>query len=308
MSELLSELHGGHGLGAAVRWILEQQWGVISRWQLIDCGVGRRKLESWVARGLLVPIHPGVYALGHTNLQIEGRMVAALLYAGTGSGLNDATALWWFDVLRAQPTTISVCAPGRRASLPGVDVHHPRTIELTSHRRFPTVTIERALLDYAATASFGDVRMALSEADYRDLLSIERIKDVCGRGHAGSVNLTRALAEHEPRLAEARSRIERKFLALCKRYGIPLPDLNRKLGPMTVDAIWLERRVVVELDGIRGHRSPARMRRDRRRELYCRRRRFTPLRYTEDMLDKEPDLVAEDVADALGITLTTRAA
>jgi very-short-patch-repair endonuclease len=71
---------------------------------------------------------------------------------------------------------------------------------------------------------------------------------------------------------------------------------------MTVDAIWWDRRVVVELDGIKGHRSPARMRRDRRRELHCRRRGFVPLRYTEDMIDNEPDLVAEDVARELGLS------
>jgi very-short-patch-repair endonuclease len=305
MSELLRFAPEGWVRDASVRvrWIAEAQWGVIARWQLFDCGVSSGTISRWIERGWLIRVHPGVYALGHTNLPIEGRMVAALLYSGKGSGLSHALGVWWFGLIPEQPETLSVSAPGRRSSLPGVDVHHPRTLELTSHRRFPITPVERALLDYSATATLGDVRMALSEADYRDLLHIEKIKTTCGRGHAGSARLREALASHEPRLAHTRSRLERKFVALCKRYRIPLPDVNQKLSWMTVDAIWWDRRVVVELDGYRGHRSRARLERDRRREMRCRELGYLVVRYTEDQIDHEPERVAADVARALGLSL-----
>jgi hypothetical protein len=246
--------------------MVEQQWGVIARWQLLNFGVGRGQIESWIARGLLIAVHPGVYALGHTRLPIEGRLVAALLYAGKGAALSHATGVWWWELTPVEPATIAVSAPGRRSSVPGVDVHHPRTLEPTRHRHFPIVTVARALLDYAATATDEQIRLALSEADYRGRLDLRAIHAAIGRGHSGSARLGRALKRHEPRLAYSRSRVERKFLALCKRYGLPLPDLNAKLGLMTIDALFRDQRVAVELDGYRGHRSKAQLERDRRRD------------------------------------------
>jgi hypothetical protein len=200
VSELLRDLHGGAVLGATVRvrWIVERQWGVIARWQLLDCGVGRGQIESWIARGLLIPVHSGVYAFGHGRIPVEGRLVAALLYAGKGAGLSDATGLWWYELIPDQPPTISVSAPGRRSSLPGVDVHHPRTLELTRHRQFPIVTVARAFVDYAATATDEQLRLALSEADYRGRLDLDAIHAAMGRGHEGSAKLAHALKRHEP--------------------------------------------------------------------------------------------------------------
>jgi very-short-patch-repair endonuclease len=64
---------------------------------------------------------------------------------------------------------------------------------------------------------------------------------------------------------------------------------------MTIDALYREQRVAVELDGYRGHRSKGQLERDRRRELHVRDMRHIPLRYTEDMIDNEPDLVAADL-------------
>src|SRR5262249_44698708 len=154
----------------------------------------------------------------------EGRMVAALLYAGKGSGISHDTGMWWYGFITMEPVTISVSAPGRRCSLPRVDVHHPRTLELIRHRRFPVTTVARTMLDYAATHTLEEVRMALSEADYRDLLDVGAIGAVCGRGHLGSATLRKALERHEPDLARARSRLERKFIALCRRYGLPAPE------------------------------------------------------------------------------------
>jgi very-short-patch-repair endonuclease len=297
MAELLRSIQQIAVSDAAVRArsIAAQQWGVISWWQLLDCGLGRGTIENWIERGWLHRIHPGVYALGHIRIPIEGRMVAALLYAGKGAAVSQATATWWWELTPEEPATIAVSAPGRRSSLPDVDVHHPLTLHTTRHRQFLITTPERALLDYAATATPEEVRLALSEADYRGRLDNAAIHGVMGRGQTGSTKLAHALRRHEPRLAYSRSRLERKFLALCKRYGLPLPELNSRLGLMTIDALFRAQRVAVELDGYKGHRSHAQLERDRRRELHVRDMQHIPLRYTEDMIDNEPDLVAADL-------------
>jgi very-short-patch-repair endonuclease len=66
-----------------------------------------------------------------------------------------------------------------------------------------------------------------------------------------------------------------------------------------VDAVWRAARVVVELDGLQGHRSRAQIERDRMNDLRLRAAGYTVLRYTWEQLTKEPELVLSDLKLAL---------
>jgi very-short-patch-repair endonuclease len=68
---------------------------------------------------------------------------------------------------------------------------------------------------------------------------------------------------------------------------------------ITVDALWRDQRVVVELDGLRAHNTPERFERDHRRDLRLRRAGFLVLRYTWLQLTRELELVTADVQSAL---------
>jgi hypothetical protein len=68
-------------------------------------------LRSPVDRRRLQRIHPGVYALGHRALRIEGRLAAALLYAGRGAALSHTTAAWWWGLLDVEPKHIRLSVP-----------------------------------------------------------------------------------------------------------------------------------------------------------------------------------------------------
>jgi len=232
-------------------------------------------------------------------MPIEGRLVAAILHAGDGAALSHATAAWWWGLIPNEPRVIDVSAPTRTGSNAGVRVHHPRHLDTTSHNRFPITTVPRTLLDFAAQARFGDVRQALAEADYRTLLNIDEVQAIAGQGRRGSVTLRKAIKRHQPQLARTRSKVERRFVTLCERARLPLPDMNARVGRMTVDALWREQRVAVELDVHDGHGSPAQMERDRRRELHLRQGGYTVIRYTAQQLDDEPELVTADLLSSL---------
>src|SRR5436309_6406350 len=93
------------------------QWGVIGHRQLLACGISKSTAARWRAAGRLHTVHPGVSAYGHPSIPIEGRLVAALLYAGDGSVLSHRTAAWWWGLIDERPSRIEVSRPARARSL-----------------------------------------------------------------------------------------------------------------------------------------------------------------------------------------------
>jgi hypothetical protein len=240
-------------------------------------------------------------------LPAEGLLLAAILHAGAGSGLSHRTAAWWWQLLPEQPPGIDVSTPTRARSTTGVIVHHPRTLVIVHHNRLPVTTLAQTLLDLAATASVSTVRYALANAEFhhRGRFNLTLVRGVLGRGHPGSATLRAALDSHQPRLAYSRSKLERDFIALCERYGIPLPQLNVRIHGYPVDAIWRRQRLIVELDGIDNHSSDAQVHRDRSKDLTLRRAGFVTLRYSHDQVHETHAAVAADVLHHLELAEAT---
>jgi very-short-patch-repair endonuclease len=88
-----------------------------------------------------------------------------------------------------------------------------------------------------------------------------------------------------------RSDLERRFLALLRAHDLPLPDVNQRIGPYTVDFLWREERLVVELDSYAYHSDRKTFVADRARDRDLRRRGFTPLRFADVELDERTENV-----------------
>src|SRR5438093_1324605 len=115
----------------------ERQLGVVTWSQLRKCGMSAPAISRALTAGRLHRIHPGVYAVGHRALPIEGHLTAALLHAGPGAALSHTTAGWWWGVLPNQPSVIHVSVPHRRRLGPGIKVHQPRQLVRVFHRGLP---------------------------------------------------------------------------------------------------------------------------------------------------------------------------
>jgi hypothetical protein len=213
---------------------------------------------------------PRVYAVGHAARTVEADLWAAVLYAGPGAMLSHATALWWHGLIDHRPWPLQVTTPRRCRSLRGIRVYGRRTCERVPHKGLPTTTLEQAVLDFAATAPLERVRHVLANADYGKVLDLAALRVIAGKGRAGSVRLRKALERHEPKLAYTRSGLERTFLLLCERAGIPMPDVNVRVAGVLVDAVWRDRKLVVELDDKDNHSSWAQIQDDRSKELRLR--------------------------------------
>jgi hypothetical protein len=267
----------------------------VAWWQLTALGIDQKTIGRRIAGGYLHQVLPRVYAVGHRAPSVEAGLWEAVLYAGPGAMLSHATALWWRGLIDNPPWPLQVSTPRRCRSRHGIRVFGRRAYERTRHNGLPTTTLEQALLDFAAVAPPDRIRHVLANADYHQMLNLPALQVIVGSGRRGSTKLRNAIRSHEPKLAHTRSRLERLFIPLCERAGIPLPDFNVQIEGVLVDAVWREQKLVVELDGRDNHSSWAQIQNDRSKELRLRRGGIDVVRYGTRQIEEERALVEADV-------------
>jgi very-short-patch-repair endonuclease len=283
----------GNGSKERVGRAAERQWGRVSRAQLVALGVSRGTIWRWVKDGYLHRRLPRVYAVGHAARSTEADLAEALLYAGPGAVLSHGTAAWWLGLLDNRPSQIQVSTPRQCRSLRGIRVNGRRNLERAWHHRLPTTTLPQTVVDFSARASLRAIRLVLAKADYAGILDLDTIDRLLGRGRPGSAKLRLALDRHRPELARTKSRLERMFYEICEEQGWELPELNVYVGSWEVDALWREKKLAVELDGYGNHHTPAQLKRDRRKELDLRAAGFTPIRYSEEQLERRTEVIED---------------
>ena len=97
----------------------------------------------------------------------------------------------------------------------------------------------------------------------------------------------------------SRSDLESDFLSFCERHRLPLPEVNVKVGALTVDFPWRERLVAVETDFFDYHRGSVAFEDDHQRELDLRRAGYTFRRSTGAQIRNHPALVVADLREVL---------
>ncbi|HTX31430.1 MAG TPA: type IV toxin-antitoxin system AbiEi family antitoxin domain-containing protein [Solirubrobacteraceae bacterium] len=274
--------------------LASRQWGRVTWAQIKALGVDNKAVSAWLKQGYLHRRLPGVFAVGHSAGDIKADLSAALLYAGPGAMLSHATAAWWWGLLDDPTRLIHVSTPRQCRSQPGVKVHARRTLPRIRHNGLPTTTLPQTFLDLAATEPLRTVRRALAKADYARILNLPAIQAALGPGRLGTPKLRTALRDHDPRLARTKSQNEVLFLEIIEAAGLPMPETNVYIAGWEVDALWREQRIAVEIDGPGNHRSPAQVRRDRRKELALRKHGLTPIRYSDEQLrESRGEIIAE---------------
>jgi hypothetical protein len=279
--------------------LASRQAGRIARWQLERLALDTAVIARWIRDGYLHRVLPGVFAVGHHAPSYTADLSAALLYAGPNAMLSHGTAARWYGLIDNAPSTIHVSTPRRCLSRPGIKVHGRRDLERDWHNRLPVTTVAQTALDFAVNASLNQTRVLLANAEYHKLLHVQAVNALLGPGRAGSTKLRTALKRHQPRLAYARSPIEVTMFGICERFGIDLPEVNRRIAGWTVDFYWRAHGLVVQVDPYGNHHTPAQVDRDRRKDLALRARNLVVNRYSRDQAEQTPELVAADLIATL---------
>lgn len=278
---------------AALAELASGQHGVVSVHQLYLLGFSRYAVQRLVALGHLHRIYRGVYAVGHTALKPQGRLMAAVLACGPDAVASHQQAAWLHELRRGWGGAIHVTAPGRsRHGPPEIKLHRVRSLhpeDVTRVDNIPVTSVARTLFDLADSLPEPRLGRAFEEAERRGVLDGRAVERVCERGRGRrAVTLARAaLAEAHPNQPMTRSELERAFLEFCGEIGVPPPSTNVWVHGQEVDAAWLDHAVVVELDSYEYHRTRAAFERDRARSAELIVADAKPLRVTERRLTRE---------------------
>jgi very-short-patch-repair endonuclease len=158
--------------------------------------------------------------------------------------------------------------------------------------------VARTLVDIAPALPVDALARACHEAGVRHGTTPAQVEAVLARRPTSpGAGKLRQVLHGDVRITL--SALERRFLALLREAGLPLPHTNRPVGGRRVDCRWPQQRLTVELDGYRYHRSRHAWEQDRRREREARARGDEFRRYTYGDVFEEPALMLAELCAVL---------
>jgi very-short-patch-repair endonuclease len=299
---------GSHGSA----WSLaRKQHGVLTRGQLTALGLTRRGIEHRIARGRLHPVGRGIYAVGRPGLTPQGRWMAAVLACG-GEGaaaLSHSSAAALFKIGTEQAAAIEIT----RLSIDpirirGVKVHRRPGLKdgwYGLYEGIPITSPVQTLIDLATRHGRPQMERSINEADKLGLVRTDDLRKALDQylGEPGVARLRTIIDRRTFRYT--RTELERAFLPLARRAGLPLPRTSVYVTGHEVDFHFPDLKLVVETDGLTYHRTPAQQAKDRERDQDHSAAGLFPLRFTHAQIKFEPDHVVR-ILRATAAWLTER--
>lgn len=279
---------------------MRRQHGVVTRDQLRELGFGRHAIAHRIEKGLLFPLRRGVYSVGRPELSDKGRWMAAVLACGDGAVLSHSSAavLWRIGFEMRSVIELSLPSPSRRRR-PGLRIHRRPSLQdhdTTIEYGIPVTTPVQTLIDLTPRLDRRRVERMINEADKYDLVHPPELRRALDQraGEPGVAKLRRILDRRTFRLTK--EELERRFLPLAAKAGLPVPLTGQIVNGFEVDFYWPELGLVVETDGLRYHRTPAEQARDRLRDQAHTAAGLTQLRFTHEQVPYEPEYVVRILA------------
>lgn len=285
--------------GKAHLWSLaHQQHGVITRAQLLGLGVGPDAIKHRIANGRLHPLWRGVYAVGRPEVSQKGRWMAAVLSCGPDALLSHSSAAVILGLMRTAVGIDVVVPEGVYRRRPGIRVHRRSGLGQEHRRRIEGIPVTdpiSTLVDLASYAPDWMLERAVNEADRLDLVDPEALRDMIDLlpRRPGLARLRRLLGGQP--LTD--TGLERRFLTIVRRAGLPRPETQVQVNGYRVDFYWPQRGLVVETDGWRYHRTPGEQATDRRRDQAHAVAGMTTLRFAEEQIRDEPENVRRTLVE-----------
>jgi very-short-patch-repair endonuclease len=273
------------------------QGGSVSILQLRAAGLGDGGIRHRVRCGRLHWLQPRVYAVGHRNVGWYGRLWAAVL-STDGVASHRAAA----RIQRALPQNqhVEVTAHARRRR--GVILH--RSVlppdQIVYEDGLPVTTFARTAVDCADVLDTEQLIAFLHEAEVQrcDFTRLDQLM-ATANGRRGIGRLREARARFGD--GAAREGVERAFAELVRLAGLPLGRRNQRVLGMTVDYLWPELKLVVELDSVAFHRTARKLTTDRARDRRLHLAGYAVLRFMHSDIEHRAEEVVADLRAAIAM-------
>jgi very-short-patch-repair endonuclease len=285
------------------------QDGVVSRRQLGDAGFSRHAIAHRVRNGRLWPCFDDgeAFAVGRPELSRRGLWRAALYTVGDDAAVSSWSAAADWELRQeggGAVVHVSVPTQAGRRSRPGLVVHRAATLgpeDIEGRDGLRVTSLRRTLLDLCLVASPSELRALVREAEYRhriDLADLRRSLDGHGRSPRHG-RLRRVLDEWVPGIGLTETELEARFVDLCARRAIPLPEPQVRRSRHRLDFLWRDRLLVVEFDGYEAHRGLIAFHEDRARDRALQADGYVVLRFTWADVVRRPAPVADELRRVL---------
>jgi len=292
--------------------LARKQRGAFSREQALRYHSARtidRRLGQKQWRALL----PGVYCDSSVPDAPALMVLAALLYAGRGARASHATAgsLFAIDAQSCPDIHVTVPYPRDVAPQPGLVPHRSRRLsgaQVTTHKRIPTTSATRTIIDLADVLERPLLDAALADAIRQRLVSVDYLRRQLDElaGRACAPVLTALLDAFDPAMESV---LEREYADLLTAAGLPAGQpqheiWERPLLLARVDFAYVDRLLAVEIDGYTYHSALQQFEQDRRRERALSRRGWELVRFVTSDVRERPAEVVEDISERLSRPLS----
>ncbi len=245
-------------------------------------GVAPRTITWWVDNDRLVRVHKGVYALGHPQTTPLAKAMAAVLACGERAVLSHDSAAALYGV-RRWPAEPEVTAPHDRRR-PGIHAHRTLTLTTRDVRRRHGIRVT------SPSRTVRDIQDRLTDRQLTRAINKLRFD-----GHLKATELNRLLAASpriksliDPHQRPTRSAPEDRFIAFCRQYALPEPQVNTTPFGRESDMLFPDEKVIVEIDDWSTHNSYASFEDDRDRDATAAAHGYLTIRITTTRLDTHP--------------------
>ncbi len=288
------------------------QLGTFTRTQATDVGLSYNQLRSRVQSGFLVQNGPNSFRVAGAPDTLESQLLELVRDIGDPvwvAGPTAAALHGFADHPLRRPFHV-VLAADRNVRRNGVVIHRSEYLDPLDREevdQIPVTSPARTIIDLARWASPAQlttvVEHALGHGLASENLLHRRIVDLRSRGRFGIPRLLGVLERREITRG-GESWLEREYLSLLHRAGLPRPDTQVVLAQtndhaIRVDCHFAGTNVVVELMGYRFHRTRAQMNHDARRHNALIASGRVVYQFTYDQVTTAPDDVVRQTTTAL---------
>lgn len=190
---------------------------------------------------------------------------------------------------------------------PGLRAHCGtlRLDEITRLNGIPVTSAPRTALDLAAMSTERQLEKALNELEVQGITDKLSIPDLLERypRKRGTAKLKMLLGDEAVVRGVTRKELEVRFAVLLEGTDLPRPRLNADLAVRgrfyEVDCLWVEQRLVVELDGREAHGTALAFEKDRERDRLLLVEGWRVVRFTWRQLRDDAPAVIADLSELL---------